>query len=228
MQHHTCPHCGTDFETSSWNQSYCSRSCWLAENIDKVKAIKRQSAARLHPSKPLQQKDCAHCGNPFTTRISWQAFCSEKCRANAHYRRHKPRYTAYTKLYRKAKPEKARAACKRHHAKYSSRENAKTRQRYMRRTTQALRLKNLEGVDLKTGLRISLVAHRFLQNVTPYAMRNDIYPDSADSHDAIKKIIKNHQARIEAEKQRISALSFDQRQDEAVELLTRLSSTLAI
>jgi hypothetical protein len=89
------------------------------------------------------------------------------------------------------------------------------------------RLRNLEGLDLKTGLRVSLAAHLSLKGLKPYAMRRDVYPDSLDPADAIKKFFKNHGLKIQAEKKRISALIRDEQRIKAEQLRTRLATELA-
>jgi ribosomal protein L24E len=116
--------------TSVWNKRFCSRQCFVDHNRDSIRASKKRWEERNHPKESLLTKNCAHCSKSFQTRKKLQIFCSAKCRANAHYRRHKPRYTSYTNKYRTEHPEKARAQCRRYYAKRRTTENAKTRQRY--------------------------------------------------------------------------------------------------
>ena len=232
-QHHpttrNCPHCGNRFDPAVWNQKFCSRECWLTANHDKVRAIKRASEERRNPRKPMEARVCAHahCRKSFETRKRLQIFCSKKCRHNAHYRRHRPRYLANRKRWIKENREKARAAVRRHHAKYREVVNAKTRQRYANRTTEALRLKNLEGLDIKTGLRLSLAAHRLAAGINPYQMAPDVYPDSSDPGNAIKQLVRRFQVVPDEEKQRIMKLEESQRKSEAQEIRARLHVELA-
>jgi hypothetical protein len=121
--------------------------------------------------------------------------------------------------YRKRRQESGRAAYAKNPERY--------KERHKRKRAEYARLKNLEGLDLKTGLRVSLAACLSLEGEKRYAMRNEIFPDSVDSRDAIKKLFKNHQPRIDSEKKRISALSENERQFEAKYLQTRLATQLA-
>ena len=97
----------------------------------------------------------------------------------------------------------------------------------IKRRTETRRFRNLEGLDLRTGLRVSLAAHLALEGIKPYTMRKDIYPDSVDSAGAIKKLFLNHESKLDAEKQRITALPEDQRRLEADDVRTRLNAALA-
>src|SRR5439155_23346164 len=161
-----CAHCGHDFEPSSKRQRFCSRKCQAANyaenNREKVTASKRGWKQRHR--KPLQVKACAlaRCGKDFETRISQQKFCSEECREKDHYIRHRQRYDAYSKQYRERHPEWAKEAAKRSYRRHKTKRNAESRQRYdeaKKERADAKRLKNVEGSDLKTGLRVSLAAH---------------------------------------------------------------------
>lgn len=96
-----------------------------------------------------------------------------------------------------------------------------------KRLAGSQRLRNLEGLDIKTGLRISLAAHRSLDGLNLWAMKNDIYPDSNTPGDSAKKLFANHRPKIEAEKNRISALPENERQREAGQLRLRLGAELA-
>ncbi len=104
--------------------------------------------------------------------------------------------------------------------------SAWARNEHAKRKSDLARLKNLEGLDLISGLRLSLASHFSLDGLTLYAMRDDVYPDSVDSYAAIKRLFTNHKLRIEAEKGRITKLSDDQRQTEVQSLRSRLQSDI--
>jgi hypothetical protein len=89
------------------------------------------------------------------------------------------------------------------------------------------RLKNVEGLDLKTGLRVSLAAHRDLAHKSQYQMAPDIYPDSSDPFNAIKQLFRRLRPVIEDEKQRVTKLTDDERQRDAEDLEARLKLELA-
>jgi hypothetical protein len=112
-------------------------------------------------------------------------------------------------------PEKHKA----YRRKYAARDRAKL--------AEAVRLKNVEGLDLKTGLRASLAAHMTLIGKKPYQMASDIHPDSSNPFDATKKLFRRQPVVIADEKQRIAKLASDERQREAINLGERLHHELA-
>jgi hypothetical protein len=107
-------------------------------------------------------------------------------------------------------------------------EKSKERWAERKRTlAEAERLKNVEGLDLKTGIRVSLAACLSLEGANPYVMRNEIYPDAADSFDSVKKLFSsNRVSNIEAEKRRMAKLPEDQRRAEGDHLRRRLLDAL--
>jgi endogenous inhibitor of DNA gyrase (YacG/DUF329 family) len=137
MRHHTCPQCRVRFKPSQPRQRFCSARCRMrnynTRHAEQIRAYKKTWNLLARPRKERVANACAKCGENFETSIAQQKFCSEKCRDADHYRRHKPRVTAYTKQYRKQQPEKARAQCRRYYAKHRTAENAKSRQRYAER-----------------------------------------------------------------------------------------------
>jgi predicted nucleic acid-binding Zn ribbon protein len=142
-----CAHCGKKFKTRRPKQRFCSRLCqdaiYRAHNRETIRAYKKVWNASNRPRKQPELKACARCGRNFESSIPWQKFCSEKCRDADHFVRHRARYDAYTRKYRREHPEKARAQCRRYHAKYRARENAKTSLRYAEKKR---RLEELERI----------------------------------------------------------------------------------
>jgi hypothetical protein len=94
--------------------------------------------------------------------------------------------------------------------------------------TERQRRKNLEGLEIQTGLRISLIAHRLVEGLKPYTMKDEIYPDAKDSHDSIKKALANHDVKIQDEKKRVAALPDEVGRTEAEDLSRRLRQTLGL
>jgi hypothetical protein len=67
-----------------------------------------------------------------------------------------------------------------------------------------------------------------LKGMTAYSIRNEIYPDSSDPFNAIKRTLKNQNVILEAEKQRISKLPEGLKQTEENNIRTRLSHVLKL
>lgn len=95
------------------------------------------------------------------------------------------------------------------------------------------RLQNVEGLDLKTGLRASLAAHwtLLLEGKSQYeqaqAICQRLYSDSTDPLNATKQFLRRWPQVIEDEKQRVAKLDGDQRQMEVKDLEPRLKRELA-
>jgi hypothetical protein len=87
---------------------------------------------------------------------------------------------------------------------------------------EAERLRNLEGLDLKTKLRVSLLAYRLLGDANLYAAMEYVYPDSGGPYNAVKQLERRFHAVIEDEKKRLAKLSDDQQRLEAEHLHARL------
>ena len=90
--------------------------------------------------------------------------------------------------------------------------------------TERERLKNIEGLDLKTGLQISLLAHRLVEGASLYDMRKGdvIYPNSQNPFAALRQLQKRFAPIVKAEQARISALEGEHRTAEKALLSERL------
>ena len=137
-----------------------------------------------------------------------------------HYLTHREKYIAASVQRHKENPGAHKKAQAKHRAKPESKAKAKGRK--LKHWAKMKRSENLIGMDLKTGFRVSLVAHRLLEGASLWAMKDDIYPDSSDPFNAIKRLRANHKATIESERQRVAALPEDLLRHEADDLRIRL------
>jgi endogenous inhibitor of DNA gyrase (YacG/DUF329 family) len=142
-----CAHCGKKFESSRPLQRFCSVRClqtnYRLRNPEKIRARQKAWALRNRPRKQPKRKACATCSKPFETADPQKRFCSEKCRDADHYKRHRPRYLAYTRKWRRANPEKCRQQCRRYYAKHRTAENLKTRLRYAEKKRKLAELERI-------------------------------------------------------------------------------------
>jgi endogenous inhibitor of DNA gyrase (YacG/DUF329 family) len=142
-----CTHCGKKFKTRRPKQRFCSRLCqdaiYRAHNRETIRAYKKVWNARNHPRKQPELKACARCGRNFESSISWQKFCSEKCRDADHHRRHREKIAARRKIWMAANRDTVRAAVRRHHARHRDALNAKTKARYAEKKRRFLELERL-------------------------------------------------------------------------------------
>jgi hypothetical protein len=122
---------------------------------------------------------------------------------------------SYALRYPNRSAEKIEKDRERNRAKYQVRQA---------KLAEAERLKNVEGLDLKTGLQISLLAHRLVEGASLYDMRDGdiVYPKSQDPFAALRQLHKRFSPIVEAEQERISALADEQRTAEKVLLTERL------
>jgi len=196
------------------------------------------------PKKPQGKKQkCAgyrRCGIEFVPKrkdnIWHNKRCSQKARAerdreklNARSRKwaelHPDKVIEAGRKWRRNNPEKQAAI----DARWRKNNPEKVKLRNKRGSTsrhaklaELKRLKNVERVDLLTGLRLSLAAYLSLEGVNPHAMRNEIYPDAKDAADSIKKLLGNYRPVLEAEKKRLTARPEHSRRDEVADLRIRL------
>jgi hypothetical protein len=116
--------------------------------------------------------------------------------------------------YKQRYAKEKREAANKRQAEFRARQQAKL--------AAAERLKNLEGFDLKTGLRVSLLSYRLLNDANLYAAMEYVYPDSGDRYNAIKQLDRRFHAVIDDEKERLAKLTDDHRRLEAEHLHARL------
>jgi hypothetical protein len=169
---------------------------WEAKNPEKAKAHKRRSAANYAPKR----------------RAKWEARTPEQIEEDNRKQRE-----SYARRYPNRSPEKVEKDTERSRVKYRATQA---------KLAKADRLKNVEGLDLKTGLRVSLAAGLLAEGATPYLMRDEVYPDAKDPLDSIKKLLSNRAAPIDAEKLRFAGLPEDQRRAEIEDLRVRLHREL--
>jgi endogenous inhibitor of DNA gyrase (YacG/DUF329 family) len=129
-----CARCGKKFKTRRPTQLFCLATCrqknYSIHNSEKIKAYKKVWNASNRPRKQPELKACAHCAKNFESSISWQTFCSEKCRDADHHRRHREKIAASRKIWMAANRDKVRAAVRRHHARHRDALNANSKARY--------------------------------------------------------------------------------------------------
>lgn len=145
------------------------------------------------------------CEITFKVGSSAQKFC-DPCQLRADADR--------AQAYRDAHPEEVKAT------------NVLRWKSQRERLNGAKRLENIEGLDLKTGLRVSLLAHRFVEGAKLYDMREGdiVYPNSQDPFAALRQLKQRFSPTIEAEQTRIAALTGEQRRIEKAQLSARLST----
>ncbi len=114
------------------------------------------------------------------------------------------------------------------HRHLSPKSRERVRKFMARQRAKAERLQNLEGIEFKTGLLISLTAHGWHRGAKSlYEMRDSIYPDSTDALSAIKKLGQRFDHIIEDERRRIAKFPDEQMRAEEKDLKTRLNRELA-
>jgi hypothetical protein len=153
---------------------------------------------------PLHPRSCSVCGKEFTPANIKQAHkmtCSDPCM-----------HIFATRNWQKSHLEQVRE---------QNKQGGRRRQANVR---LAGRLKNVEGLDLKTGLQVSLLAHRFLEGADLYGMRDGdvIYPGSQDPYSALRQLQSRFSSIVGIEQARIAALPVEQRQSEKLNLIARL------
>lgn len=180
------------------------------------------------------------CDEPFQSHSPKSLYC-EKCKAlvkAAADKRDAETHRSRGKTYYLNNREKIRAKLKAERAARTPEEveldaKKQAEQKQRRRAAELAklaerdRLKNVQGLDLKTGLRASLAAHRASRGKKPYQMASDIYPDSSDPFNAIKQLFRRIHPVIKDEQQRVADLTDDQRETEVNDLEARLKRELA-
>lgn len=73
----TCPYCGRDFFQVKENHIFCSVKCGTAHdyqlNKEKYESIRRSK-------RPVYDKQCKECGQPYQTTNNVKIFCSNECK----------------------------------------------------------------------------------------------------------------------------------------------------
>jgi hypothetical protein len=234
----TCPHCGKEFVAKLSIQVYCDPRCrnnaWAHREREKERARRGPTLCRCGKDvKPPHRKHCSdecrretfaegHREKLRQKAAAWRASLSPEQRArrqalNRGYQVKKRELNregvnAEVRQWRIKNPERYKAHVKR----------ANDRKRDKLRDAE--RLLNVEALDLKTGLRVSLLAHRFVEGASLYDMRNGdvVYPKSQDPFAALRQLRQRFSATIQDEQTRITALPGEQRQSEKLKLIARL------
>ena len=228
---------GRHFTPADGRQTYHDRKC------QKAAFERRKNAAKLKPKVCVGVKlDLTPCGIHFKPKKMSQKFHSDECQKRTRYLRDRQKnvqaalertrriredpvahaaWLAGRKSYRESNRDKISKWAHSHYVR-------KGKALQKSRMAAAKRLKNLEGLDLKTGLRISIASNLSLEGANLYAMRNEVYPGAKDSFDSIKKLFANHAVKIEAEKKRLCRYSEDLRRAEGERLRNRLRRELGI
>ncbi len=223
-----CSHCGkvrTPVRYSLANkggrlvlcEDRCCPTCGGKLELHRVldKATGKPHSGYWAHALPLLPRNCVNpkCGKQFTpanTKKAHQEACSPACTA-----------IIGTRKWQNSHPDQVRE---------QNKQGAERRQAKVR---AVWRLKNIEGLDLKTGLRASLAAHwtLLLEDKSQYeqaqATCQRLYSDSADPLNATKQFLRRWPQVIEDEKQRVAKLDEDQRQMEVKDLEARLERELA-
>lgn len=90
----TCPKCGAGFDpVVSW-QVYCHRRC----RVSATRRSRSNAASSLEGAPAIREvasRPCLKCGNTIDNPLSWQKYCSTRCRSasNNPHRPRKPRKT---------------------------------------------------------------------------------------------------------------------------------------
>jgi hypothetical protein len=100
------------------------------------------------------------------------------------------------------------------------------RERQKADALEAKRLRNVEGLDLTTGLRASLTAHGQFDGTRPVELAIYLYPGSDDPFGAHKQLKRRQSVAIKDEIARVGKLSDDQRRAEKADLRARLDREL--
>jgi hypothetical protein len=193
-----------------------------------LQSCKREGCTEEFEPKPGK----LFCNTPPCRRARGASHSSEyyslhKAARLKYAREHRDRDNATRRARYRRNPRKVLRLNKQRRAKYFPKIQEANRKRYVRereKLAEAERLKNVEGLDLKTGLRVSLLAHRFVEGAKPYDMKDGdvIYPGSQDPSSALRQLQSRFSAIIQIEQTRIRALPLEQRQSEKLNLIQRL------
>jgi hypothetical protein len=232
----TCPVGQHKFKTRKPLQVYCTPAHRMAakyqRNKPRIQAWQNARNARKAAARPKVKKICPGCGTEFETSITnlRKIYHDQECGMKHREVLRHDIILAKRRERRARNPEKVRARAREEYRRNPQKyiEFTKARRKKEReKLAKAGRLQNVEGLDLKTGLRGSLAAHGLFNGKNTYEMASDVYPDSSDPFNAIKQLVRRLGAVIEDERKRVSKLSADQRRREKEDLESRLKHEVA-